>query len=159
MKQVKITAAEAHDGLGGIHRKDETPMLDDAIADVFVARNMAILLDGDIGGVKLARAEAENKKAVQDRADAQRFAEAKASAAYRMSLHDAAPPEVQELAKEVGDGALEAHFLAEQAKRLRDAPLPIPVVDMGDDPFAEVDKLDLDARPRRGRRRKYKADE
>lgn len=156
MKQVRITAPEVSDGLGGVHREGATPILEDAIADLFIDRNMAILIDGDMGGVKMARAEAEARKEQLDRSDALRFAEAQASARYRMDLHDAAPAAVQEIAKEVGDGALEAHFLAEQAKRLRDAPLPIPQIDDGDDPFAEIDRLDADAKPKRGRKGKPK---
>jgi hypothetical protein len=42
-----ITAREVHDGLGGVHRRGDRPVLPAATAEILIARNTAII---DVGG-------------------------------------------------------------------------------------------------------------
>jgi hypothetical protein len=39
-----ITAREVHDGLGGVHRRGDRPVLPASIADILVARKTAVLV-------------------------------------------------------------------------------------------------------------------
>lgn len=86
LKRVLITAANVHDGLGGVHLRGQRPVLPAEIADIFIAKNMAVL---DADG--LTQSEA---KAIADAEDDKRHqAEQKARAEAAMRQHDNLPLE------------------------------------------------------------------
>lgn len=84
-KRVKIIVPEVHDGLGGIHKVNDRPVFESALADLFIEKKVAVL-DGTIS-------QAEAKKLASESEDAQRQTDQKIRAAAVMQRHDALPAE------------------------------------------------------------------
>lgn len=86
-KRVLIIAANVHDGEGGEHKKGERPVLPAAIADLFIAKKMAVP-EQDLS-------PAEAKRLDQERRDALHQAEQKGRAVSQMKMHDSKPADVR----------------------------------------------------------------
>ena len=94
-KQVRIIAAEVHDGLGGVHRAGETPTLPSDVADVLIGLGRCSALgDVDHAEVEKAGREADQARVLdlqKQRADAVMKHHDNLSADERVASHD---PEV-----------------------------------------------------------------
>lgn len=82
-KRVLIIVSNVHDGEGGEHRQGERPVLPAAIADLFIAKKMAVP-EQDLS-------PAEAKRLDQERKDALAQADQKGRAVSQMKLHDSKP--------------------------------------------------------------------
>lgn len=88
LKRVRILAADVHDGLGGVHLRGQTPTLPGDIADLFVAKNLAVYEDD-------TRTQAEIKADAERLQDSIRQSEQKGRAESVMRFHDMLPEEVR----------------------------------------------------------------
>ena len=91
-KQVRIIAAEVHDGLGGVHRAGETPTLPSDVADVLIGLGRCSAV-GDVDHAELERAgrEADQARVLdlqKQRADAVMKHHDNLSADERVASHD-----------------------------------------------------------------------
>ena len=92
-KRVRIIVPEVHDGLGGVHRIDETPSLPADIAALFVAKKMATLVDDTTSQADL------RKQAAEDKTARERLA-IKTKAELVMEAHDRMPAQIRKIAAE-----------------------------------------------------------
>ena len=94
-KQVRIIAAEVHDGLGGVHRAGDTPTLPRDVADVLIGLGRCSAVgDVDHAALEQAGREADQARVLdlqKQRADAVMKHHDNLSADERVASHD---PEV-----------------------------------------------------------------
>lgn len=87
LKRVRITVPNVHDGMGGEHKQGDRPVLPADIADLFIAKGMAVP-EGELSAEQA-------KKLAEEQADKVRFAEQKGRASSIMKMHDAQEPETR----------------------------------------------------------------
>ena len=98
-KPVRITVHEVHDGLGGVHKLGDVVEFEGALADFFVSRGQAEIVDRE------ALKEAATKASDLERQ--RRQAAIKNDAMRSMRVFDALPPEVRAAAAEHGDAVID----------------------------------------------------